>query len=432
MRGTRLLVRGATFFTPSGATTTHVADILVDDGRIGAITATPIVQPRGPLHGPTRVDNGDDGRSQYDPNNNGAQYPQTDQEPCDNIRVLDARGLIALPGLVNAHHNLGNQRRRPRDHSGTSYADAVARSTKAMVAMLKAGTTTACFMARDHPDAVAEAAVRVGMRAIVAPVMNDRTARGDPMSAASDDVERVVGLARRWRPYPAVTVAVGLADISTYRQAYLGGVVWTARRRGLCVHARIDDSNVAHLASVALGARPGTFSLAVCSAPLDRVGLCAATVAGMGVVYGDDVEPAIPSRRSTQSLAPMALGADAGDLFRRMRSVLSSNSYTGTVDQILAMATTDGGRVLGLDPCGVGALRVGGVADMILVDPRRFGCSLSKGTADHLIASVVRYCRPDDVSCVIVDGRVVVAGGEATLVDEPPSNRGTLFCRQPI
>ncbi|AGO83051.1 Cytosine/adenosine deaminase [Pandoravirus dulcis] len=425
MRHRGLIVRGAVLL---GAPAGRVVDVAIDAG--GTITSI------------------EDARA------------MRSRETLSDVPAIDARGALLVPGLVDAHCELLLRRADDAPPIGSrsvfraTHDDAVARAVTAMAAMVRRGITTGCFLtAADHADAVAEAAVRVGMRAVVASAVCDRTMPNDAATAASDDLDRIAAFARRWRPHPTVHAAVGLCHLVTCRQAYLGGILWGARDHSLYVRAclggvagnapqsirqqRQPESAGVRLAMTALGARPGALSVVVDGAvPADDY--YAIAMAGLGIVYEGSVPPLDAATASQQSLTisltapgsfverkrhiPMplpteALAIAAADPFERMRTLLASEPSMST-GRLWTMATSGGGRVLGLDHHGVGTLRVGGVADMVLVDPRRFGRSLVGATAERVIASIVRRAQPADLACVIVGGRVVAAGGRPTLVDE--------------
>jgi 5-methylthioadenosine/S-adenosylhomocysteine deaminase len=79
----------------------------------------------------------------------------------------------------------------------------------------------------------------------------------------------------------------------------------------------------------------------------------------------------------------------------------------------LAMATREGAIAMGLGDA-LGSLAVGKKADLVVVDFRR--AHLTPCTSP--LGNLVHVAQGRDVEIVLVDGRVVVEGGQATLVDE--------------
>jgi len=107
------------------------------------------------------------------------------------------------------------------------------------------------------------------------------------------------------------------------------------------------------------------------------------------------------------------------DMFDDMRvaALLQKVSYMDStvlpVHSVLGMATIDGARALGLEG-SVGSLEVGKKADVILVD---FGKPHLTPVHDFY-ANVVYSARGSDVDTVIVDGKILMEGGEVRTLDE--------------
>jgi 8-oxoguanine deaminase len=84
-----------------------------------------------------------------------------------------------------------------------------------------------------------------------------------------------------------------------------------------------------------------------------------------------------------------------------------------TARQALELATLGGARVLGRDD--VGALAPGMAADFAAFDVR--GINHAGALHDPLAALV--FCAPQTASCVVINGRIVVEGGQLATVDLP-------------
>ena len=80
---------------------------------------------------------------------------------------------------------------------------------------------------------------------------------------------------------------------------------------------------------------------------------------------------------------------------------------------VFAMATLNGARALGLEH-ELGSLAVGKKADLVVLDCRR--AHLTPNTDP--LGNLVHVAQGRDVEMVVVDGRIVVEDGHATLVDE--------------
>ncbi len=122
-----------------------------------------------------------------------------------------------------------------------------------------------------------------------------------------------------------------------------------------------------------------------------------------------------PSRRLHVAGAPLTLGSDSHaviDLFEEMRSVelderlASQQRGHWSAPELLNAATTTGHRSLGWDD--VGAIAVGQRADLVTVDP---ASPRTAGTGRDE-SSVVFAATAEDVTQVMVDGRIVVRKGD--------------------
>jgi cytosine/adenosine deaminase-related metal-dependent hydrolase len=337
------------------------------------------------------------------------------------VNEINARGLVALPGTVNAHCLVDLPRGRAHSREAV-----VAHSIAIMRRMLVAGTTTACFVAPERADAVAEAAVRVGMRAVVAPVVRDHkdSSMMDPSAGAQRDLDRVVAFARRWGPYRTVSVAVGLCVLWSSRPPYIEAVLGGAHARGLALHAYGEDDAgvVAVLASFGSWPRPTTFSAALREPVMASCHARMLAASGASVVCccgGNDRAALASASNSNRAVcgaaAPVALGSDVGNLFDRMQQRAKIAAEPPDWTRLWSMAAGGAAKAIGLDHKGVGRLRVGGVADMMLVDSRRFARSIATLSTDKALQTIAEHVRPSDVVCVFVDGRVVAAGQRTTL-----------------
>jgi cytosine/adenosine deaminase-related metal-dependent hydrolase len=114
-----------------------------------------------------------------------------------------------------------------------------------------------------------------------------------------------------------------------------------------------------------------------------------------------------------QQKIKVALGTDnvmlnAPDMFRemdyaaRMVKATSLDASAITSTEILRMATANAADILGLGSA-IGTLDVGKRADIAFLNLTSPNLSFSR----DLVSSVVHRARPDDVTCVMVDGEIV-------------------------
>jgi cytosine/adenosine deaminase-related metal-dependent hydrolase len=81
---------------------------------------------------------------------------------------------------------------------------------------------------------------------------------------------------------------------------------------------------------------------------------------------------------------------------------------------VLEMATRGGAAVLGRDD--IGYLAVGMAADFVAFD---VGGLPHAGAIDDPVAALV-FCAPASVGYSVIDGRIIVRGGELATLDVPP------------
>jgi cytosine/adenosine deaminase-related metal-dependent hydrolase len=114
-----------------------------------------------------------------------------------------------------------------------------------------------------------------------------------------------------------------------------------------------------------------------------------------------------------QQKVRVALGTDnvmlnGPDMFRemdytaRMIKATSLNPSAISSTQILRMATINGADILGLSS-SIGTLDVGKKADIIFLDLTAPNLSFSR----DMVSSVVQRARPDNIACVMINGEIV-------------------------
>jgi 5-methylthioadenosine/S-adenosylhomocysteine deaminase len=161
-------------------------------------------------------------------------------------------------------------------------------------------------------------------------------------------------------------------------------------------------------------------------ADIARVGRSGMTVAHVpkGNATGGMVAPTPKLRRAG---ARLALGTDNmhADMIEVMRwALVIGRIQEGRITDdwqpttALRMATLEGARAMGVDR-DLGSLVAGKKADLVAVDFRR--PHLTPMTS--ALGNLVHTAHGRDVEMVMVDGRMVVEGGRATLVDEEEVRR---------
>ena len=391
----------------------------------------------------------------------------------DAGRTIDARGKVVLPGLVNTHHHLPQTLTRnvPRVQEAPLFtwltelyevwrgttADAVDAAARVGLGEL---LLTGCTTTTDHlylfprgeerlvdveiaaardlgirfqptrgsmsrgrslgglpPDDVVqdEATILADSRRLIREHHDPRPgamtrialAPCSPFSVTDDLMRRTADLARehgvRLHTHLAETLDEDAYCIETYgcrpveylrRLGWLGPDVWLAH----CVHISADEARlfgetgtgVAHCPSSNLRLGSGI-------APV-RALIAAGAPVGLGVDGSASNDSSNMLAEARQALLAHRTGADP--------------SRWITAEESLWMATRGGARCLGRED--IGSLAPGKAADLVLIETRRLSYA---GASSDLLAALVFTPFPEPVHTVMVNGRIVVEGGELVGVD---------------
>ncbi|OCJ04011.1 hypothetical protein A6U86_30605 [Rhizobium sp. AC27/96] len=367
----------------------------------------------------------------------------------DGAEIIDARGTIVMPGLVDAHHHawLGVMRRLMPDVDDLfAYIGVVAEtlgshyrpldmylSTRlTAVASLDAGITTiidACHSSRspEHTDAALDALDGAGIRALhmVGPAMDKKASSAH----LPDDLER---LASNWNHDD------GLVKVGLFGQLNLD---WWKVARSLDM--RILTEFIGDLAKLGpefaekgvLG--PHNIFNHCTRIPQETWRLFAE--AGVNVtinprsdaLFGFDDESFAYQQAIDHGLTP-AIGIDldtafGSDMFGEMhalfgqqRSAMRYRRFRGetdapapiTVEAVLKAATIHGARAAGLEG-SIGTLAAGKQADIIMV--RTDGVAVFP--VNNAIGTIVQAVERSDVDTVMVAGQLRKRGGKLLDVD---------------
>lgn len=368
-------------------------------------------------------------------------------------RVIDATGLVAMPGLVDLHFHTDIERggysesleveealfqhwypmMRNLD-AETAYACAL----HSYVRALRGGVTMVNDMFR-HVESLARAARDVGIRATLSSlvarpedeldVLDDNLAAFHACSGGADDLVRVV-VGIEWIP---------LATPEMLREASsLAGELGT----GLHLHLSESQAEVETCLSE-FGARPtkvaydhgllGPSTVAAHCVWLtaDDISMIAET--GTHVSHNPAAnsklgEGIAPAGRLLEAGVNVGLGHDSTegnntmDMFDVMRTAaylqraLHADPKLMPADQVLRMATGRGAQALGVD---AGAIEPGRKADLILVEAEvEFFDSRAPAYRANLAPRLVFATNGNMVRTVIVGGRIVMEDRVVKTVDE--------------
>ncbi len=367
----------------------------------------------------------------------------------DDTEIIDARGTIVMPGLVDAHHHawLGVMRRLMPDVDDLfAYIGVVAEtlgshyrpldmylSTRlTAVASLDAGITTiidACHSSRspEHTDAALDALDGAGIRALhmVGPAMDKKASSAH----LPDDLER---LASNWNHDG------GLVKVGLFGQLNLD---WWKVARSLDM--RILTEFIGDLAKLGpefaekgvLG--PHNIFNHCTRIPQETWRLFAEAGVNVTVnprsdaLFGFDDESFAYQQAIDHGLTP-AIGIDldtafGSDMFGEMhalfgqqRSAMRYRRFRGeadvpapiTVEAVLKAATIHGARAAGLEG-SIGTLAAGKQADIIMV--RTDGVAVFP--VNNAIGTIVQAVSRADIDTVMVAGQLRKRGGKLLDVD---------------
>ncbi|MEM2440729.1 MAG: amidohydrolase [Candidatus Bathyarchaeia archaeon] len=369
-------------------------------------------------------------------------------------RTIDARGRVALPGLVNCHTHVamtlfrGLAEDKPLDvwlretiwplEAKLTSEDVYAGALLGCLEMLKSGTT--CFADMYFRErAVAEAVRQSGIRGVLAEGIIEAGNKelGEKMFNNS------VSFAENFRGFAESRVTTMLAPHAAYSCSpeLLRRVGEKASKLGVGIHIHLAESaemfkefeRLYGCGEVAFLNKLGFFEghvLAAHCVNLSEVDRRVLAEHGVNVVHVPvaNMKLGLDAARVKELVdlgVNVALGTDGPasnntlDMFETMKfaALLQKHAYRDpsvlTAYQILRMATLGGAKALGLDGI-IGSLEAGKKADIVLVD-------LSKPhlkPLHNVYAALVYSARGSDVETVIVDGKIIMENREVKTLDE--------------
>jgi cytosine/adenosine deaminase-related metal-dependent hydrolase len=406
-----------------------------------------------------------------------AQLGTGDPPPAaaEGARRLDARGKVVLPGLVNTHHHLPQTLTRnvPRVQEAPLFRwltelyevwrcyDAAAVDVAARVGLGEL-LLTGCTTTTDHLylfprgeerliDVEIAAARELGIRfhPTRGSMSRGRSQGGLPPDDTVQTEEAILAdsarLIREFHdPRPGAMTRIALAPCSPFSvtDGLMRKTAALAREHGVRLHTHLAETRDedAYCREV-YGCRPVEYLrrmewlghdvwLAHCVhlSPEEAV-LFGQT--GTGVAHcpssnfrlGSGIAPV---RALLAAGAPVGLGVDGSasndcsNMLAEARQALLAHRLGEdttawlTADEVFWMATRGGARCLGRDD--IGSLEPGKSADLILIETRRLSYA---GASSDPLAALVFSPFPEPVDTVIVNGRILVEGGQLVGVDVP-------------
>lgn len=438
-----IVILGGTIITMDPATG------IVEDGYV-TISGTSItavgraseLESSGTWTGPptcarTNADNADDGSS--------------GKPARSSAHVLDARGMIVLPGFINAHHHLWQSILRglgpnmavrewvnecvstygPRFSPNDSYWA----SLLALVEAVDSGVTTIVNWAHngnslEHVDASIRAFRDSGVRGIYAfgsRILPNRE-HEMPYRMIEEALERLFDpgdpMLTPWLAPPEP----GFGSSRSFERA-----LEFARARGLrlSIHLLESEAEMAarplHVLSNADALGPGLLIAHAVHVDQTEIRLLAETrtpvvhcpVANMRLASGIMPLRDMLARGVTVGLGTDGLASnDSGDMFAVMKTALgmarasTRDPKVLSPDEALYLGTMGGAKAIGMDHL-IGSIAVGKKADIIIVNPQ----AINFAPVNDCISQLVLCGAPSNVHTVMVNGRVLKHEGRLLNVD---------------
>lgn len=367
----------------------------------------------------------------------------------DGLRVIDGSGKIVIPGLINTHNHAPMSLMRGyaddiplmewlNDHiwpmEERLTRDLIILGAKLAIAeMLLGGTTTFVDMYWQE-EAIGDAAVETGIRAVLAPTMIDfktddfgrdieaiaakfgagqhpritfQIAAHSPYAVSEDNLRQVVALAEKYDVGINIHLAETLDECRQISERYSKTPTQFVSDLGLlgprtlanhCVHMNDKD--------IELFAASGA-SVAHCPQSNMKLGNGAAPVvamraAGINVSLGTDGPCSNNDLDMIEELRTAAF----------LQKNASADSLALPAIEALKLATVCGAKAIGKES-QLGRIVEGYIADIVIMDGRKPHLFPMK----DIVANIVYASKAADVDTVIVDGRVVVEGGRLLTMD---------------
>ncbi|GAB3628671.1 8-oxoguanine deaminase [Pandoraea terrae] len=395
----------------------------------------------------------------------------TDTLPETADEILDMRGHVVIPGLVNTHHHMYQSLTRaiPAAQDGELFnwltnlypiwagltPEMIRVSTQtAMAELLLSGCTTSSDHLYIYPngcrlDDSIEAAAGIGMRfhASRGSMSVGQSQGGLPPDRVVEreadilkDTQRLIETYHDAGRYAMLRVVVAPCSPFSVSRDLMREAAGMARHFGVSLHTHLAENvNDIAYSREKFNMTPAEYAQdlgwvghdvwhAHC-VQLDDPGIALFAKTGTGVAHCPCSNMRLasgiaPIRRMRDAGVPVGLGVDgcasndAASMINEARQALllqrvGFGPNAMTAREALEIATLGGARVLNRDD--IGALAPGMAADFVAFDTR--GVGMAGGLHDPVAALV--FCNPGHAAYSVVNGRVVVREGRLTTVDLP-------------
>jgi 5-methylthioadenosine/S-adenosylhomocysteine deaminase len=380
-----------------------------------------------------------------------AVLPTGQANPARFAQVVEAQGLVAMPGLINCHAHVPmvlfrglaedvsidrwfNEYIWPLENNLTP-GDVFAGELLGAAEMIRAGVTSVADH-YFHMDDAARAVEQSGMRALLGWAIF--TSSGEAM------IERTADFVSNWHGAANGRIRACMAPHANYTCSddYLRAVAYRARQLGVSIHIHAAETMSQTEASLAkTGLTPiqtlemtgildsPTIIAHGCGLLPEDIDILARYEAGVAhapktyLKLAMDVTPILAAREAGVPIGLATDGACSNNtmnlweslrLMAMMQKDRAGSPEVLPIPEALYIATRESARVFGLEN-ELGALEPGYLADIILLD---LG-GLHHQPLYSVTASLVYNVEPPDVHTVLIDGEVVMHNRKIHTVDVP-------------
>lgn len=359
--------------------------------------------------------------------------------------VIDAKGNIALPGLINSHTHIPMTIFRgmaddmhlqkwlqeyifPAEAKFLNETNVGLGATLAIYEMIQSGTT--CFADMYyHEDIVAHICDEMGIRCVLSEGILDFPVPNNPTPQdACNFTERMI---EKYKNNPRINFAFGPHSPYTCSNEWLQQARILANKHNVPFHIHLSETSHEYEQSIE---KNGLTPLQ----HLDSLGcLEGKTIAAHCVFFSqEDVELMVQKKinvvnnpqsnlKLVSGVAPVpymlsaggnvALGTDGVvsnnslDMFTEMKvaalihKLYSSNPTAANALDVIKMATINGAKALGLDH-EIGSIEVGKRADVIIIDTHNAHAQ----PLYNVYSNIVYSHKGSDVETVIIDGNIIM------------------------
>jgi 5-methylthioadenosine/S-adenosylhomocysteine deaminase len=374
----------------------------------------------------------------------------------ESAKVIDARGGLILPGLINAHTHISmslfrgladdlslddwlNKYIFPAEHRYDTRDFVTWAARLSMLEMLRGGTTTVADMYYFEDD-IAEAMKAAGMRGVLGETLIGFPSPDSPTSAAA--LAYTESFLKHWKGDPLITAAVAPHAIYTCSETLLKDAAALAQRNQapILIHVaeapfELERSRREHgVSPVQYLARIGLLGPNVLAAHcvwVDQADVQTLAHFGVGCSFNPSsnmktaagVMPAVELLAAGVAVGLATDGAASDnnqDMFEEM-DLAAKEQKLARMDpkalpapQVVEMATITGARALHLER-QIGSLEVGKKADLIVVDT-----NTPHATPMYDVYSAIVYSlKSADVRTTVVGGKVLMEDRRMLTLDEP-------------